>query len=230
MKKTCFYTEIAYILGLFLLALGTALMERSGFGLSMVVAPAYVLHLKMSAYLPFVSFGMASYTLQALLLAVMMLLLRRAKISYLFSFVTAVLYGLILDATILLFSFVPVSDTLWLKVILYAVGLWISGMGLSFLFRTYISPEAYDLFVKEMSAAWKIRVDKFKTCYDCASCLIAILLSLLFFGFPPLRGIGIGTVICALLNGTLIRLWSVFFEKRLNFQDAFPKLKRYFQL
>lgn len=228
LKKRVFYTEIAYICGLILLAVGTSLMERAELGLSMVVAPAYVLHLKIAPYLPFFSFGMASYLLQALLLGAMMLILRRAKLSFLFSFITAVLYGFILDGTIALFAFLPEADAWYAKALFYAVGLVISAMGLSFLFRTYISPEAYDLFVRETSSAFHVRLHRFKTCYDCVSCLVAIALSLLFFGFPPLRGVGIGTVICAFLNGTLIRLWSVSFEKLFTYEDALPKLKRFF--
>ena len=38
MKKPVFYTEAAYFIGLFLLALGTALTAYGGFGISMVVA------------------------------------------------------------------------------------------------------------------------------------------------------------------------------------------------
>ena len=45
MKKRIFYTELAYFLGLLILAVGTAFMERANFGVSMVVAPAYLLHL-----------------------------------------------------------------------------------------------------------------------------------------------------------------------------------------
>ena len=43
--KRVFYTELAYAIGITVLALGTALMERADFGMSMVVAPAYLLHL-----------------------------------------------------------------------------------------------------------------------------------------------------------------------------------------
>ena len=228
MKKRIFYTEIAYLVGLLFLAIGTAFMERANIGLSMVIAPAYILHLKISPYLPFFSFGMASYLLQALLLLTMMLLMRKAKLSFLFSFVTAVLYGFVLDGTILLFSFLPAANSWILKAVFYTVGIIISAMGLSFLFRTYISPEAYDLFVREMSVAFHIRIHRFKTFYDCISCLLAILLSLIFFGFPNLCGVGIGTVICAFLNGTLIRLWSLFFEKFFDFKEALPNFKKYF--
>ncbi|MBE5772279.1 MAG: hypothetical protein E7336_13050, partial [Clostridiales bacterium] len=64
--KNTFFTEAAYFLGMILLAVGTALMERADFGMSMVVAPAYILQLKISEFLPFFSFGMAEYMLQAL--------------------------------------------------------------------------------------------------------------------------------------------------------------------
>ena len=93
MKKKVFYTEMAYVLGIVILALGTALMEKANFGMSMVVAPAYLLHVKISQTLPFFSFGMAEYTLQAVIIVLLALVMRRFKLSYLFSFCTAVIYG-----------------------------------------------------------------------------------------------------------------------------------------
>ena len=64
MKKRLFYTEAAYAVGTLLLALGTALTAYGGFGISMVVAPAYLLHLKLVQLLPFFSFGVAEYALR----------------------------------------------------------------------------------------------------------------------------------------------------------------------
>ena len=46
MKKVKFSTEISYFLGIILLAAATTLMVKADFGVSMVVAPAYILHLK----------------------------------------------------------------------------------------------------------------------------------------------------------------------------------------
>ncbi len=68
MKKTMLYTELAYVLGMVGLSLSVALMTRADFGVSMVVAPAYLLYLKLNPVLPFFTFGMAEYTLQAALL------------------------------------------------------------------------------------------------------------------------------------------------------------------
>ena len=95
-RMICF-SEAAYVFGMFLLALGTAFMEKADFGMSMVVAPAYLLHLKISQYIPGFTFGMAEYVLQAVLILCLSVIMRRLKKGYLFSFVTAVLYGVILD-------------------------------------------------------------------------------------------------------------------------------------
>ena len=86
MKKQVFYTEIAYVLGLLLLAAGTALTAWADFGISMVVAPAYTVYLKMSEVLPWFTFGMAEYALQALVLMILAILMRRGKPAYFLSF------------------------------------------------------------------------------------------------------------------------------------------------
>ena len=82
-KKTVMYTETAYVLGVVILALGTAFMALANFGVSMVVAPAYIIYLKISEFLPFFTFGMAEYMLQACIIVVMMLILGKFKVRYL---------------------------------------------------------------------------------------------------------------------------------------------------
>ena len=59
MKKKKFSAELAYVLATLILAFGTAMMTKANFGVSMVVAPAYLLHLKLSQYWSFITFGVA---------------------------------------------------------------------------------------------------------------------------------------------------------------------------
>lgn len=226
-EKRVLYTELAYVLGLLALALGTALMERADFGVSMVVAPAYLVHLKLSETLPFFTFGMAEYTFQALLLVVMVVVLRRFRVSYLFSFVTAVLYGLALDGAIALVSLFP-GDAFSLRLVLYFLGMLFCSVGVSFFFHTYISPEVYELFVKELSAKYGFNINKCKTVYDCVSCLLGVALSFLFFGFGVFEGVKLGTIFCALVNGWLIGRCSRLFESVWQFEDKW-QLKKLFQ-
>ena len=220
MKKT-FYTEAAYVAGLLLLALGTALMERADFGMSMVVAPAYLLHLKISPLWPVFTFGMAEYVFQAVLLAVMCLVLRSFRPGWLFSFATAVIYGFMLDTVIFLVGLLPAAGLAG-RCVCYVLGLLLCAAGVSLLFHTYIAPEVYELFVKVLSARYGWDIHRTKTVYDCISCLIGVVLSFAFFGFGVFQGVKAGTILCALVNGSMIGLCSRFLEKHFTFTDALP--------
>ena len=167
MKKK-FSTELAYILGIVTLGFGVAFMEKADFGVSMVIAPAYVLYRAISPHLPFFTFGMAEYCFQGLLLLVLMLLLRRFRLSFLFSFVTAVLYGLMVDLAMAAVRGFPM-DSFSMRILGFIVGFLLSAYGVSLFFRTYIAPEVYELFVKEMSAKTGVPLPRFKTGYDIAS-------------------------------------------------------------
>ena len=225
-RKKVFYSEAAYALGILALALGTALMERADFGLSMVVAPAYLLHLKISQFAPVFSFGMAEYSLQAALILILSLVLRKFKLMHLFSFVTAVIYGLTLDAAMMVVDILP-QIGLAGRVIYFVTGLLFCSSGVSLIFHTYIPPEAYELFVKEISARLKADVNIVKTIYDCFSCLIAIILSFAFFGLWRFEGVKFGTVICAFVNGFLIGKCSKMIESIFEFKDAFKLRKKF---
>lgn len=226
-RKKVFLTELAYAVGLVTLTLGTALMERADFGMSMVVAPAYVIHLKVSAYFPWFSFGVSEFVLQGVLLAVLSLLMGRFKKGYLFSFFTALLYGLILDLFISAVAWIPAGG-IAIRLIEYAAGLVLCAMGVAMLFRSYIPAEAYELFVKEAAAKWGKDIGRVKTVYDCCSCLAAIALSFLFFGAGHFEGVKLGTVFCALVNGWLVGRSDRWLASAFCFRDGL-KLRRFFE-
>lgn len=217
MKKK-FYTEAAYLLGLLILAIGTALMEKANMGMSMVVAPAYLVHLKISEYLPWFTFGVAEYTFQALLLVVMVCVLRQFRVSYLFSFVTAVLYGIMLDIVMIPAAFLP--DSMTMRLIWFVLGMLLGSLGVALLFHTYIAPEVYELFVKEWAGKYHQDIGKCKTVYDCVSCLVSILMSFAFFGFGHFEGVKLGTVFCALVNGWIIGRIAGWLERKFEFVDG----------
>ena len=219
MKKK-FSTELAYVFGILFVAWGVVLMEKANFGVSMVVAPAYLLYRWLSPIWRFVTFGMAEYCLQAVLLIAMSLLIHRFRVSYLFSFVTAVVYGFVLDGFMLIGAMLPV-DTIWLRAIYYVLGMLFCSAGVSAMFHTYISPEVYELFVKEVSSHFHININKFKTGYDCTSCLIGVIMSFLIFGLWHFEGVKWGTILCALINGWIISRFSAFYEKHWTFYDRF---------
>ena len=219
MKKPVFYTEAAYVVSLLLLAVGTALMEAGGFGISMVAAPAYVLHVKLSQYWPLFTFGLTEFGTQVLALAGMMLLVRRAKWSYLFTFATAMLYGRVLDGVMALVSLIP-HEAMVTRIAMYLTGLVICSAAIGLILESYFPPAAYELFVKETSAKWGKPFKTVKTVYDLSSLALAVGLSFLLLG--RLEGVGIGTVVGALVNGYLIHLFGGLYRRLFTFRDGFP--------
>lgn len=226
MKKKVFYSELSYVFGLLSLAVGSSMMTVANFGLSMVIAPAYIVHLKLSELWSFVTFGMAEYIFQALLLVVMIVAVRKFKATYLLSFATAVIYGFFLDGFLTIMSLLG-DVGITARIILYIIGLFLTALGVSFMFHTYISAEVYELFVKEVAQRYNIKITTIKIIYDYVSCIISVVMSFWFFGLWQLKGIGFGTVICALINGKLIGIISKYLDNHFEFVDRL-KLRKYF--
>lgn len=222
MKRIRIPQEAIYLVGLVLMAFSVALTAKADLGLSMVVAPAYVLATRIG-----ISFGRAEYLLQALLLLFMSLLLRRFRLSYLFSFLTAFLYGLVLDFFVLLLAGLP-AGTLPLRIVWFVAGMILTAFAVALMFRAYLSPQAYDLFVREVSSAFFCPIDRFKFGYDSVSALLSLILSFSFFGFGNFVGIGWGTLIAALCNGFIIGFFGRFLDRRFEFYPALPPLFRLF--
>lgn len=221
MRKRVCYTELAWVLGTVFIALGVVFMERADFGVSMIVAPAYILYRWLSPTWSFVTFGMAEYCLQALLIVIMSLLLRRFQLSYLLSIAAAVVYGFVLDGFMLLGPLLP-TDSFALRLVWFAVGVLLCTAGVAWMFRTYLSPEAYELLVKELSRHFRFDIHKCKTVYDCISCAVGIVMSLLIFGPHQFVGVKWGTIVAAIFNGWIISRFSLLYGKLFEFKDALP--------
>ena len=228
-KKITFYTELSYVFGLLLLSFGTSLMEKANLGLSMIVAPAYIIHLAVSQLLPWFSFGMAEYCFQALLLLVTCIIVGKVKKGYLFSFVTAICYGALLDTFIKALGFLqPAENDFILRWALFALGLIFCTAGVSLFFHTYISPEAYEMIVKEVAGKWSLPIHRVKMAYDISSCVISVVMAFAFFGWGQFVGINIGTAVSAVLNGILINIMSRIFESIFEFKDGL-RLRSFFE-
>lgn len=229
MKKKTFYTELAYVFGIISLVLGVTFMERADFGMSMVVAPAYVLHRFISTLpgMRWFTFGAAEYSLQLLLVIVLMIVVRKFRISYFFSFVTAVIYGFILDFVMWLTPTIS-AENIALRIVFFVIGELFCTLGVSLVLHTYIPPEAYELFVAEVSKRFNKPTGRVKWVYDIVSCLTAVALSFIFFGFGTFVGVKWGTALCAVINGVIISAMIKWEDKIFDFKDGL-KWRKFFE-
>ncbi len=222
-KKIIVYEEVAYIVANVILSFAVAMVTAADFGVSMIVAPAYIVSLKF----PVLSFGQAEYVVQAFVFATLCIIKRKIKPIYFFSFFTCVFYGFILDV---FRKIIPIfnpdviphgSFDMWLRVVFYVFGLLITSFSVALFMKIYLYSQVYDFFVKIISEHFGIKLSKFKTGFDISCLVVAIALSLLFFG--TIKGIGIGTVIMAFINGSVIGFFAKIFDKYIDFKPIFKK-------
>lgn len=222
--------EWAYVLSILIMSLSVAIVAAADFGVSMIVAPAYILSLKV----PALSFGQCEYIVQGLLLLVFCLLMRRVKPLYFTAFITCLLYGAALDLWRGLIPILnpsvtpPGSMAMPLRILFFAVGTVITALAVAFCFKTYLYPQVYDFFVKGVSQHFRLDRTKFKIVYDAASLGLSVAMTLLLFG--RFRGIGVGTLITTCVNGLLIGFFDRFLDRHFTFAPRFPALARRFSL
>lgn len=230
MKPRAFPSEICYLVSIVLLSFAVAMVAAAGFGVSMVVAPAYVLSLKV----PFLTFGQSEYVVQALLFAVFCLLMRRVKLVYFSSFLTCLIYGAVLDlwraVVPLLNSAVtpPGSMAMPVRIVLFACGMLLTAFSVALFYRTYLYPQVYDFFVKGVSLRYGLNMTKFKIASDVCSLAVAVVLTLIFF--RRFNGIGVGTLIMTALNGLLIGAFGKLIDRLFVFRPLLPAFAKMFDL
>ena len=222
MKKIEKMNELAWVLGIVLCALGVALCTKANFGLSMVAAPAYILHRKISEILPWFTQGVSEYVWQFLWLILTALIVRRFRVRYLLCFGTAVLFGLTLDGWLWLLGGGTPYVSLAMRIAVFVIGMNVTALAIALFFRTKLPLEVYELTVAEVADRYRLPISRVKFLYDAMMLTISIVLALsLLHGFV---GIGIGTVITTLLNASLITFYGKILDRFFTFDARFPKL------
>lgn len=222
MKKIGRMNEIAWILGIVLCALGVSLCTKSGFGLSMIAAPAYIIHVKAVNYLTWYTQGTSEYVVQGIILVVMCVAVKKFKFRYLFSFVTAVVSGLAIDGWLYVLSGNGVYEGIAVRIIAFVSGELITALAIAFFFRTRMPLQMYELFVKEIAHRYGFSVNNVKMINDICAFALSVILALSLN--KSFQGIGIGTLIITAVNAPLIKMFGKILDKFFTFEPMFPRL------
>lgn len=228
-KKICVSSELTYILAIILLSLAVATLTAANFGISMIVAPAYLLSLKIGV----ITFGQAEYIMQAGVFIVLCLVLKKFRPIFLASFATCLIYGAVLDLWRLIPCFNPAvtepgSIALPIRIPMFIIGMLLTAFSVTLFLKTYLYPQVYDFFVKAVSLKYKIKVSVFKTGVDLTLLLASTVMTFCFFG--KLVGLNWGTLVMATLNGTIIGFFSNQLDRLFEFKPVFKKFSSYFEL
>ncbi|MDW7657487.1 MAG: DUF6198 family protein [Bacillota bacterium] len=218
-KKPVVYAEILFTCGLILISFGITLMVHADLGISVASSVPFVISLRFTA----LTFGTWSYLVQGFLVILLIVIIRKIKWNYLLSFLVSVAFGVLVDVFSLLSS--GLIGLAWpQRALLFAGGQLILTMGIALFVASRLPLLPYDLFVNELAIYKHISFRKCKTLFD-LSCLLTSSLFLLLF-VRRLAGIGIGSLISALLNGTLAGFWLGMLNRHITIRSIFQKQSR----
>ena len=188
-----------FILGVVLNSFGIALITKAALGTSPISSLPYVLSF---AFAP--SLGQFTFLVNLLFIAGQALLLRRdfAPVQLLQILVNVVFSGCI-DVSMALLGWLQ-PDSLPLQLLSLATGCAVLAFGISMEVAPDVLMVPGEGMVKALSRATHHKFGSTKMAFDVTLVATAAVLSLLFF--HRLQGLGLGTILSALLVGRLVNL------------------------
>jgi len=205
--------ELFLLGGLILTSLANALLIKAKYGLTALSSLPYVVSLAF----PLFSFGTWNAIFQCFWLLFTMAAIGKFKPGYLLSFVLAFVYGLVIDVwSIFILSW---NDGVGLRLIYFMCGFLIMSLGISCFMICRLPILPFDTVVRAFTMEKNISVRKARTGFELLNLMLSLFISLLFLG--GIVGIGMGTVLSALVMGTFVGKISA----RMNRQwDTKPKI------
>ena len=227
MKRIGKMAEWAWLIGTVLCAFGVVLCTKTDFGLSMMAAPPYIIHVTLKEFWAWYTQGTSEYIWQAVLLIIMCVIVGRFRPKYLLCFLTSVFFGFCIDGWLWLFGGNGGFEEIWVRIIAFIIGELSISLSVAFVFKTYLPTQIAECTVMEIAKRFNIAQTKVKLINDITCLVLSFALSLILTkGFT---GVGIGTVIITFANAPLIKLWTRLLDKIFIFDPLFPKLKEGFE-
>lgn len=202
---------INWVIGIILANLGVCLCTKADFGISMIGASPYIVHVWLRDRFPWYTQGTSEYIWEALILIIGCIIVRRFKLKYLLSFMTAVIAGLAIDGWFLVLGGNGAFSGLALRIVTFSIGTLATALGIAFFFNTKMPMQVYELVVAEVSDKYGKDLNKVKYVNDIILLVVAVVLS--FVLTHKFTGIGVGTVVITLLNAPLIGFFRKIISK-----------------
>lgn len=211
--KTSLYRWFWFIAGIIVNSFGIAFITKASLGTSPISSVPYVL----SFQIPF-SFGQVSFLVNMLFILGQIILLKsKFKPVQFLQIAVNVLFSACIDWSMAFLSWMnPDSPvTCFLSLL---TGCVILALGISIEVAPQVLYVPGEGIVNAIASVSRKKFSTVKVCFDVTLIATAAILSLLFFS--RLRGLGIGTLISALLVGKI----TGFFHKRLPLVSQLEKL------
>ncbi|NEG88520.1 YczE/YyaS/YitT family protein [Bifidobacterium aerophilum] len=197
---------LCFLAGIAIEAFGIALITKSDLGTSPISGIAWVTTLRF----PHISFGLTTFAVNVIFVLIEVVLLRRDfhVIQYLQLAVTFWFSAMIDVGMFMLTWFVPVAW--WQRWCGLLLGCAILALGICMEVAPGLIMVPGEGVVNAFSMVTKARFGTIKVCFDVSLIIVAAVLSFAFFG--RIEGLGVGTVVAAVITGQIVNLLNRHFE------------------
>lgn len=190
-----------FVLGVLINSFGVALITQAALGTSPISSIPYVLSLRFP-----ITLGEFTFILNLVYIFGQIVLLRRAfKPIQLLQIAVNVIFSAFIDVSMNLLSWLQ-PDHILVKLAALILGCAILGVGISIEVAPDVLVVPGEGIVRAMTQVSGKRFGSVKVLFDCTLVAIALVLSFLFF--RGLNGLGLGTVISALIIGRFVNLYN----------------------
>ena len=201
MKNNTAKRYLFFLIGILINAFGVALITKAALGTSPISSVPYVLSLRFAPTL-----GAFTFVMNLLFIILQPVLLRRDyQPIQLLQIVVNIVFSWFIDVSMNLLGWLE-PQNIAVELIVLLLGCAVLGFGIS----VEVAPDVLlvpgEGLVGALTAASSRRFGSVKVAFDVTLVLISLALSLLFF--HRLNGLGLGTVISALLVGRFVNLYN----------------------
>lgn len=197
---------IIYICGIFFISLGCVIAIKSKMGVSPMSSLPFSIERVSN-----ISMGVASAIMFCIYVLIQILILKKDfKIIQLLQVIFAIVFGQIID---FLNNLINVDiNNFATQMTFCLISVVIVAIGISLTLKAKIVPLAPDGLSYTISTKYDIEFGKVKMCFD--GIVIGIAVLILLVNGKTLNGIGIGTIISALMVGRTVQIINNFITKR----------------
>ena len=195
-----------FILGVAINSFGIAFVTKSAMGTSQISSIPYVFSLEF----PSISCGMWTFLFNILFILLQVVLLKKDfhPIQF-FQILVNVLFSGLIDLSMSALSFFQ-PEALWLRILSLLFGCLILALGICIEVAPDVLVVPGEGIVRALAQTTKIKFGTVKVYFDVTLIVIAGILSLLFF--QKFNGVGIGTVVSAIVVGRFVNWINLHFK------------------
>ena len=199
---------IIYLIGIFTLAIGSNLFLNAALG----VAPSCSLALTLTFLLPG-SYALFNFIVNSLILILEAFIVRKFGKTQILQFIITFIYSYLIKITSIFLTHIQPHSFLD-QILLAILACIVMALGITLTIHSNLTVMPYEGFIGAL--AFRLRKDfgKLRVVIDVLFTLASIVISLVLL--HNMNSVGLGTIIASFLTGSVVSLYDIILNKKLN--------------